>query len=37
MWNATEHLRIALAGMGPGVQVSDLSRRDGVDLVQHDV
>jgi transposase len=29
-WNAAEKLRIVLAGMEPGVEISDLCRREGV-------
>jgi transposase-like protein len=33
-WNAAEKLRIVLAGMQPGVEVSDLCRREGLNPVQ---
>jgi transposase-like protein len=33
-WNAAEKLRIVLAGMRPGVEVSDLCRREGLNPVQ---
>ena len=29
-WSAAEKLRIVLAGMEPGVEISDLCRREGV-------
>jgi transposase len=29
-WSATEKLRIVLAGMEPGVEISDLCRKEGV-------
>jgi transposase len=34
-WSAAEKLRIVLAGMQPGVEVSDLCRREGVNPVQY--
>jgi transposase-like protein len=33
-WGAAEKLRIVLAGMHPGVEVSDLCRREGLNPVQ---
>ena len=33
-WSAAEKLRIVLAGMQPGVEVSDLCRREGLNPVQ---
>jgi transposase len=33
-WSAAEKLRIVLAGMEPGVEVSDLCRREGLNPVQ---
>lgn len=33
-WGAAEKLRIVLAGMQPGVEVSDLCRREGLNPVQ---
>jgi transposase-like protein len=33
-WDAAEKLRIVLAGMQPGVEVSDLCRREGLNPVQ---
>ena len=33
-WSAAEKLRIVLAGMQPGVEVSDLCRREGLNSVQ---
>lgn len=33
-WNPAEKLRIVLAGMQPGVEVSDLCRREGLNPVQ---
>lgn len=33
-WGAAEELRIVLAGMQPGVEVSDLCRREGLNPVQ---
>ena len=33
-WNAAEKLRIVLAGMQPGVEVSDLCRREGLNPVR---
>jgi len=33
-WSAGEKLRIVLAGMQPGVEVSDLCRREGLNPVQ---
>ena len=33
-WVAAEKLRIVLAGMQPGVEVSDLCRREGLNPVQ---
>jgi transposase len=32
-WSAAEKLRIVLAGMQPGVEVSDLCRREGLNPV----
>ncbi len=34
-WSAAEKLRIVLAGMQPGVEVSDLCRREGLNPVQY--
>src|SRR5258707_13603213 len=34
-WSAEEKLRIVLAGMQPGVEVSDLCRREGLNPVQY--
>jgi transposase len=33
-WGAADKLRIVLAGMQPGVEVSDLCRREGLNPVQ---
>lgn len=33
-WSAADKLRIVLAGMQPGVEVSDLCRREGLNPVQ---
>ena len=33
-WSAAEKLRIVLAGMQPGVEVSELCRREGLNPVQ---
>lgn len=33
-WSAQDKLRIVLAGMQPGVEVSDLCRREGINPVQ---
>lgn len=34
-WSATDKLRIVVAGMQPGVEVSDLCRREGLNPVQY--
>ena len=34
-WKAAEKLRIVLAGMEPGVQVSELCRREGIQPAQY--
>jgi transposase len=34
-WSAADKLRIVLAGMQPGVEVSDLCRREGLNPVQY--
>jgi transposase len=34
-WTATEKLRIVLAGMQPNVGVSELCRREGINLTQY--
>lgn len=34
-WGASDKLRIVLAGMQPGVEVSDLCRREGLNPVQY--
>lgn len=34
-WTATEKLRIVLAGMEPGVEISDLCRREGIGPTQY--
>ena len=34
-WTAAEKLRIVLAGMQPGVEVSELCRREGLNPVQY--
>jgi transposase len=34
-WSSAEKLRIVLAGMQPGVEVSDLCRREGLNPVQY--
>ena len=34
-WSAAEKLRIVLAGMQPGVEVSDLCRREAINPVQY--
>ena len=34
-WSATDKLRIVVAGMQPGVEVSDLCRREGLNTVQY--
>lgn len=33
-WSAAEKLRIVLAGMQPGVEISELCRREGLNPVQ---
>ncbi len=34
-WNASEKLRIVLAGMQPNVEVSELCRREGINPAQY--
>jgi transposase len=34
-WSAAEKLRIVLAGMQPGVEVSELCRREGINPTQY--
>jgi transposase-like protein len=34
-WNATDKMRIVLAGMQPNVEVSDLCRREGINPTQY--
>jgi transposase len=34
-WSAAEKLRIVLAGMQPGVAISDLCRREGINATQY--
>ena len=34
-WSASDKLRVVLAGMQPGVEVSDLCRREGINPTQY--